>query len=285
MVDSNTSSATVSKRGSRINTMVGPSGSARSSFSKPGGGGGGGGLTTALLSDQAMNMFPLSPSNLEQMAFGLSQAQQAAYDHGASASAAAAIPLTLSYIIGHPDYFSFFVQYLSRDSQMELLWNFYISTVLYQDMDGDASSFEMKEMAQKIYQKFFDEDTLKGKSQFSQWILSMANVLQQEYCIAHGTAVTSADSTSSMFLLGEREEIQALDRVDDEIRRIAACVFSDDGDSVPRDLFDAFQHASLEIMEVWFFPKFIRSRYYRRLMRDIQQSNIIQARIERAHFL
>ena len=262
-------------------------GSTRSSFSKPQHVRDGS-MGVPLLSDPSMsNIFPLSPSNLEQMAYGLSQQHQEGGYGGAGGAPSGSIPLTLTYIIHHPDYFQFFVSYVSRDTQMELLWNFYISIVLYQDMADDSTSdpFERKEVAQKIYQKFFDEETLKGNTQFSQWILSMANVLQQEYCIAHGTAVIPINQESS-FLLGEREQIQALERVDEDIQRIAACVFSeDDSEPVPRDLFDAFQLASLEIMEVFAYPKFLRSRYYKRLLREIEKSSVIQARIEQAHFL
>ena len=233
--------------------------------------------------DPSVNLFPLSPSNLQDIAYGLAQGLML------PPQASHGIPITLGYIINHPDYFHHFVDFLCRDSQMELLWGFWVSIQLFQDLDadGNASAFEKKEMAQKIYMKFLGEDTLKGNTEFSQWLLCMANVLQHEWCVEHGTAVPLPDGVRgvSPFLLGERETIQALSRVDEEVQRIASLVFAEDEEELPRDLFEAFQHAAMEIFEAYYFPRFLKSRHYKRLMRDIAKSTIIQTRIERAHFL
>ena len=99
--------------------------------------------------------------------------------------------------------------------------------------------------------------------------------------------------------MGERESARALERMDEEIQRVARVLFDEGGGGgggghgggatepapLPRSLFDVFVSASFEIMDVFFYPKFLRSAAYRRLLREIRKSSIIQERIERAHFL
>jgi hypothetical protein len=319
---SNASSNAGSKRGSKIHDMLVSGNNAtginttingertssvqhtpRHSFSKSGGGARAG-LTQALLADGAINsssVFPLSHSNLQQMNLApmmggggmhrrdFSEAAvesiYGAYPPSTAAHGGGAIPVTLWYIINHPDYFQFFVAYLSRDPQMELLWSFYISIVLYQDLEGSASGWERREHAQKLYSQFFDEESLKGNTMFSQWILCMANILQQEY--RKEEALLTGTAVDPKTVMGEREEAAALARVDEEIQRIAQCVFSEreDDEDLPRSLFDNFQTAAYEIFECWFYPKFLRSRHYTRLLREMQKSSFIQDRIEQAHFL
>jgi hypothetical protein len=183
----------------------------------------------------------------------------------------------------------------------------------------DVLQDDPREEARRIFHTYFTAATLRGSAPFSQWLLLMANVLQQEAeampLLAMGSLVASASSAAAAVQarrpLSEHEAAQALERVDALLRSIAHTLFMEDesfaathtvhhtkaapfdqfapsvsfssAPSVPRDLFEPFSRAALVIMELWFWPRFLRSPAYTRMLRDFKRSADIQARIDRAH--
>lgn len=244
------------------------------------------------------------------------------------------IPLTLSYIISHVDWSDYFVDFVSRDPQMALLWQFYCSIVLFQDQAGSddataageqrtatsaANQSDRRASALKLFNQFFDEATLRGSSDFSQWLLLMASVIAQDDA-GYGAALRGggvAAAAGPLAPMDPKQTTSALIKADEEINRIAGIIFAEPAASptpavaaasrrnshatplnsfdlaatsptplpgeIPRSLFDRWQAAALEIMSVWFYPKFLRSRFYKAMLREIKKTNSIQARLDRAH--
>lgn len=74
---------------------------------------------------------------------------------------------TLLSVIGNLTYFDYFKDYMcSANSPYALLWEFYISCVLYADTEEIS---ERLSLGRYICETFFNEQTFNGKSQFSQW--------------------------------------------------------------------------------------------------------------------
>ena len=243
------------------------------------------------------------------------------------------IPLTLGYIISHVDWSDYFVDFVSRDPQMALLWQFYCSIVLFQDQAGAddatpagdqrtatsaANQSSRRASASKLFNQFFDESTLRGSSDFSQWLLLMANVIAQDDA-GYGAAMRGGGAASAAGgQLAPMQATSALIKADEEINRIAGIIFAEPTASpapavpassrrnsaaplhpfdlaavgspsspvpgdIPRSLFDRWQSAAFEIMSVWFYPKFLRSRFYKAMLREIRKTNSIQYRLDRAH--